>query len=150
MLTLVQKGFYLVPCLPYFAIGFSILIAPFVINLLNRINNFRIIYFTSILLLISILTFTAFQIGKTGRDKDILSDVYIIGNIIPQHSTILVPRKVWDNWSLQCYFARYFYNSLDPDHTYNYFLKEKSDKCDTLIHYNKVDLPTKTFDLYKK
>ena len=124
MLTLVQKGFYFVPALPFFAIGLSILISPIIINLMGLINiygiKFKIFRWLSAFLLVAVISFSIMQKGKYGRHKELLHDVYLIGKVVPGHTSVSVPRDIWNNWDMQCYLIRYFNISLIPDYKNNY------------------------------
>ncbi len=154
LLTLVQKGFYFVPSLPFFAIGLSVLIAPFVLAFIEKSNiksnSFKLFYLFSLVLFFSILTFSVLQKGKVGRDKDIINDVYEIGKVVPKYTAISITQKDWNNWSLQCYLIRYFNISLDPVKQNEFFLAEKSVNPVVIPDYNKVIIKTSAFELYKR
>jgi hypothetical protein len=156
MLTMVQKGFYFVPSLPFFAIGLSILIAPILINFIKKIDTatkkYRIFLLFSILLFFSTITFSIMQIGKSIRDKDILHDVYLIGKVVPKYTTIDIPDKIWNNWSLHCYFMRYFNISLNPYNKNKFYIIEKSMSADTLLNFEKINIfinDHSKYDLFK-
>ena len=154
MLTLVQKGFYFVPALPFFAIGLAVLISPIIINLMELINingiKFKIFMGLSVILLIAVISFSIMQKGKYSRHKELLHDVYLIGKVVPKNTSVSVPRDIWNNWDMQCYFIRYFNISLIPDYKNDYCIIDNTIKEDTLINYIKVDIPTIQFDLYKR
>lgn len=154
MLTLVQKGFYFVPALPFFAIGLAVFISPIIINLMELINingfKFKIFRGLSAILLIAVISFSIMQKGKFGRHKELLHDVYLIGKVVPQHTSVSVPRDIWNNWDMQCYLIRYFNISLIPELKNNYCIIDNTIKEDTLVNYTKVDIPTIQYDLYKR
>jgi len=154
LITLVQKGFYLVPSLPFFAIAFSVLIAPFVIALVKTINNapktLRYLNVITRVLFIATLLFSFSQLGKTSRNRELLHDIYLIGGIVPQKSTVSIPPELWNNWDLQCYLMRYFNISLDKNMQHDFLVLEKS-AINTSAHlYNKVSLSSLQFDLFRK
>lgn len=154
MLTLVQKGFYFVPALPFFAIGLSILIVPVILNLTERIitknKRFRIVVLLSLLLFIGTTSFAMLQKGKTSRNKELLHDVYLIGKIVPRQATVTIPITMWDEWDLQCYLMRYFNISLETSETNSFYIIRKSINLDTLSDYTKAPLPTLEYELYKR
>ena len=90
------------------------------------------------------------QKGKYSRHKELLHDVYLIGKVVPKNTSVSVPRDIWNNWDMQCYFIRYFNISLIPDYKNDYCIIDNTIKEDTLINYIKVDIPTIQFDLYKR
>jgi 4-amino-4-deoxy-L-arabinose transferase-like glycosyltransferase len=154
MLTLVQKGFYMVPAFPFFAIGLSIFIAHVIFNLSVRIDTqnkkFKIFLLLSSLLLICTITFSLMQKGKTSRNKELLHDVYLIGTVVQRQTTVSIPANMWNEWDLQCYLMRYFNISMEPKERKDYFILDNSLKADTLTGYKKVDISTLQYDLYKR
>ncbi|HET7817994.1 MAG TPA: glycosyltransferase family 39 protein [Bacteroidia bacterium] len=155
MLTLVQKGFYFVPALPYFAIGLAILVAPTISSWIEMINikniKYKMFLFTSCLLLMSVTVFAFMQKGKISRNKELLQDVYLIGTIVPKYSTVTVEAPTWNDWDLQCYLIRYFNISLEVDNKKDYFIvSKKSPSADTLLGYQKIDIKTSQYNLHRK
>jgi 4-amino-4-deoxy-L-arabinose transferase-like glycosyltransferase len=131
VITTEQRGFYLVTTLPCFALAISIWLAPTLTNLLSKVNNekpvFKIFsYCVTIFLFISV-GYTVLQIGNFNRDKDLLTDIYAIGKVVPKGETVSVPRQTWNEWDMQAYFIRYFYISLDAtQNEHTYFIKQKN------------------------
>jgi len=154
MLTLVQKRFYFVPALPFFAIGLAIPVASFIGNLIEKIDTksrrYSIFFLLSIFLFLSTVTYSVMQKGKTGREKEILHDVYSIGKVVPKYSAISIPVEMWNDWGLQCYLIRYFNISLDPYKRNTFFMTDKSMKTDTLSGYKKINIGTVKYELYKR
>ncbi|MBU0765150.1 MAG: hypothetical protein KJ607_09985, partial [Bacteroidetes bacterium] len=136
------------------AIGFALIIAPGLLDLINRINtekmSFKIFRIITVIILASTIIFSLLQKGKTSRNSDLLNDVYLIGKIIPGHSTISVDKSMWKEWDLQCYLVRHFNISVDPSDNYrNFYLLEKT--LDKLPgdKYENIALKTKRYNLYK-
>lgn len=151
ILTSVQRGFYLVPAMPFFAIAIAIYTLPYLSILLEKIEPIwnKIIGLVSVLLLVISLYVSLFQLGKIGRDKEMLHDVYLIGEVIPEGTSVKIEPYLYDNWSLQFYLLRHFNISLGPSvENSTYFLVEK-DHAPSL-YFEKVSLDTKLFDLYKR
>lgn len=150
MLTPVQKGFYLVPALAYFAIAAAIFNATPVEEFFNKIHQkyYKKMFILSLMLFISVIIFSFLQIGKISRDKEILEDIYIIGEKIPRQSIVTTTPELWQDWNVQCYFMRYFIISLDPGKEYDYFVAPKNEKINP--NYTKINLPTTKLDLYRK
>jgi 4-amino-4-deoxy-L-arabinose transferase-like glycosyltransferase len=151
--TLVQRGFYLVPSFPYFALGFSILLAPAVLSFRKTLissepGKFRFLQVAGILVFLFAIVFTFMQKGKTQRDRDMLHDVHAIGNAIPARSEISVTQDIATAYYLECYFIRYYYISLFTDIPKDYKLVRKSIKPDSLNILEKLNLDTKVYDIY--
>jgi 4-amino-4-deoxy-L-arabinose transferase-like glycosyltransferase len=154
MLTLVQKGFYFTPSLPFFAIGLSIFIIPVIAHLVNCINTKSKKYKMFMLLCISLFagttTFSLMQKGKVSRNPELLHDVYLIGSIVPKHSIVSIPAEYWNNWDLQCYLSRYFNISLETNIINNFCIIDKSTPANTFSNYKKVKINTLQYHLYKR
>jgi 4-amino-4-deoxy-L-arabinose transferase-like glycosyltransferase len=157
MLTMVQKAFYLIPCYPFFAIGFAMLMAPFVIHIQARQNpeskGFKIFRGIGILLLIGSVAVAAMMKGKTGRDQDILHDTRILGKMIPHYTTVTITSSAfYIDWELQCYLMRYYNISCDfkPQQPNEYMILDRTEKpAVDMSLYRKMDLNLERYDLYK-
>lgn len=153
-LTMVQKGFYFIPSLPFFAIGFALLVSePLSIwseKVLSGGSKKGVTIF-SVLLFCAVIIFSGFNIGKKSRDGEMLNDVQEFGKIIPEFSAVSISEHRWNDWPLQCYLMRYHNISIDPQHPDNEFrIIDKNSADSTVVNYKKVELPTLQFDLYKK
>lgn len=155
MVTREQRGFYLVTSLPYYAICFAIIAAPYLSFYIEKINterrSFKFFHIISILLLIGSFIFSFLQIGKTSRDQETLHDVYLIGNEVPKNTVVGSTISLWGNWALQEYFVRHYYICMDskitPDN--EYAIVEHQDSIPLSIKSEKVKLPTIKYHLYK-
>ena len=152
-LTMVQRGFYLVPSFPYFAIGFSVLIAPIVLyfneGVITRIRKFEIYMLFGIVLFVFAISFSLMQKGKTVRDKDMLYDVHTIGNTIHKNSEITINQDIANTYILECYFIRYYNISLYIDEPKDYLMIKKTMDPPDPDDFEKLDIETKLYDVYK-
>lgn len=90
------------------------------------------------------------QKGKTGRNKELLHDVYLFGKIIPTHSTASIPEQMWNQWDLQCYLIRYFSISLETEGISSYLILDKGLYPDAISNYKIIDLETLKYNLYER
>ncbi len=156
MLTLEQSGFYFVPALPYYAMGFAVLFAPFLSKLTGQINvnsnKFKIFRYSTWLLFVASVVFSLATIiySPPKRDKEMLHDIYTIGPVITQRNIIGIPAEMGNEWSLLMYYSRYFFISLDASSTqHKYFLIEKELSRKLVPEgYKLMNLPTQKYDLY--
>ncbi len=154
MVTLEQRGFYLVTALPFFTIAIAMWLTPRITLFTNKINTttirFKIFKIITITLLFATIIYSLSQIGKAKRDKDLLSDIYVIGKIIPRGEIISIPNEMWNDWSLAEYFVRYFYISCDgSDKKHNYYLIRKDLPPNTALNdYEPYPINTKYVVLY--
>ena len=155
MLTMVQKDFYFSHAIPYFGIAFALLLLPGVSVLVNQINisgsGFKIFKVISIALLVFAIGFSIYNMGGQSRDKDELIDIHELGKIIPNNSIIDIEEPLRDIWGPRFYLVRYFNISTSPgtfDH--DYLLIQKAGDTTGTSLYQKIDIETIKFDLYKK
>jgi len=155
-ITTEQRGFYLVTALPYFVLAITAWLATTLIPLLEKINSkhiaFRIFSVCILLLLVFNLVADVLYVktGSRKRDTDLLDDIYKIGKIVPEGEIARVPPQTWNNWSIQTYFVRYFYISLDAgNEKRNYFITEKNLPENLVpIEYKRYPVETKELNVY--
>ena len=152
--TFVQRGFYLVPSLPFFAIGLSVLIASRISDFKERVIGkkkvYRIFYILSIVLFFFSIGFSYSQKGKTQRDREMLHDVHAIGDAIPGKSAITVNPDIANTSVLECYFIRYYDISLYIDEPKEYLMVKKSMNPVIPTDFEKLNIATNIYDIYKK
>lgn len=155
MITLEQRGFYLLTTLPFFTMAGAAFLANRMGILVEKINlagNFyKYAKWTTVIILLFSLIFTISKIGGTKRDKKLLSDIYNIGKIIPHGNIVGIPPEMGQDNSLREYLIRNFYISSDDGNTqYEYFIIRKN-LSNNLVpkSYLLYPLETKEIDLYK-
>ncbi len=156
MITLEQRGFYLVTSLPYFAIVFASFSAPNIVYFIQKldklkINTKAIMFFSTLLVSLSIL-YSLMQIGKKNRDAVMLSDIHVIGKTIQQGTTLSSTKELWMDWSLQEYLVRYYSIYLRDTISTNdeYLLLKVGDRISTNSIYTKTKCGLKMYSLYKR
>jgi len=151
MVTLEQRGFYLVTSLPYFALAFSLITVNYLteIQLKSELIK-KILRLFSIVVLFIGISYSFFSIGKTKRDKELLHDIYLCKSILKHGDTIGVPENMWNDWNLQTYMVRYYYVSLSmaKNNTY-YIIRKDLDKSIVPENYQLLKLTTQFFDVYE-
>jgi hypothetical protein len=153
-ITTEQRGFYLVTALPYFALAIAAWLAPTLIYLLSKINSekiaFKMFSYGVVVFLFISVGYSVLQIGNFKRDKELLTDIYVIGTIVPKGEVVGTTKKTWDEWDIQGYFIRYFYISLDVSkNEHHYFMMQKN-LPDSLVPrgYSLYPLKSTTLNLY--
>lgn len=153
MISLKQRGFYMLSALPFFAIAIGFIIEPVINRWLAILSHkgSRILKIASLIVLASAITLNLTFIGKTNRDHELLHDIHLMLPLIPEHSLVAMQPELWDDWSLYGYFARYKFISLDAKRNDTEFLILQDPEK---IHhyssdYDPVDLNTKSFFLFK-
>lgn len=152
LLTMVQKGFYMVHALPYFGIAIAIIVAPNLSYFFDKksaqekYNN--IFTFISSLHLIVAILFSTLQIGNSKRDAEMLHDVYLLKNILPEKAHITLEKSIHQDWGLKVYLMRNSEISTSNTIFYPYFLVEKRKKNFILEGYKKVAYDLKRYELF--
>ncbi len=156
MLTLVQKGFYMVPALPFIAIGFAILISPQVNMLLFKLSQSKlagVLKIIFILMAITSIMLPVLNFGESSRDKEKLEDIRLLGTAIPEKSVINCSREFLGDWSLQTYLSRYYFISLDINSPHDFYLYSKgefnSNKKELLENYEVLSNDLSNYVLLK-
>ncbi len=156
MLTMVQNGFYFVPSLPFFGIGFALLLSPVVDGLLKKVplKRYPLFLRTGLVLLSGSLIFTYMQKDAFSRDKDLLHDVDLISSVVPKNTRMHCTHTAYQNWELNCYLVRTYNSSVIDieldDKKRDFFVSEIDLPNPDPSLYEEVHLPTLKFKLYKR
>ncbi|MEA2019663.1 MAG: hypothetical protein U9N59_14575 [Campylobacterota bacterium] len=145
-----QHGMYLIPSFVYFALGFSFLILPRVVFLVEKIKKVNVtLYFTIAFFVISIL-FTILKIGNYDRDESVLNDLDLISKSISDEKLVAVQKNIYYKDNVNAYFMRYYNISLDEKGKHKYLLLNKQGKLDLQQQqrYKKVNLTLTHYSLY--
>jgi hypothetical protein len=154
MITLKQRSFYLVPCIPFFALGISMLMMPFIGPLLDALSARVLsrIRIASLVFLTGTLIYSGSCIGSYSRDEEKLKDIYRISEVVPEGTILGCTEAVWNDWGVTAYFCRIGYLSLDSQHEHEYFLLNGTDPMEAKLEqgYEKVDLGIAGYVLLKR
>lgn len=151
MLTMVQKGFYLVPSFPYFAMSFAIVVARPVYHYVHNLSSSALIRwkYVSGLMGLGVIAATLYGVGQYKRDKELIEDVLEIVKTVPRGEVISISPVRWNEWSLQCYLVRYGNISVEGGWNRSYYLHFKGDADSIPVHYSKIPLLLHNFELYE-
>lgn len=157
MISMKQSGFYIIPTYPFFAIATAAFIYPFIDSLIISINyeskNFIFfkwiaygLFFTGIILSLS-------STNRFSRDKEKITDTYIILPEIPEGTVININPEMFDDFRLHAYYGRFKNISLDPDpgNKCEYLLIKNEYYSDSInLLYNNIKLNTIDYQLFKR
>lgn len=104
------SAYYLVPCFPFMAMAFAIIMAPNTEALIQKIDvdsKFpkRFFYF-NVCLIAAIGIFSILQFGNKFRDEALLRDIEKIQVYLPSEKTISIAEPMYQDWRLIAYFQR--------------------------------------------
>ncbi len=153
MATMVQKNFYFVASLPFFALGLAFISHHNISQLINllSIKSLKKVKIIAYAFLIITILFSLSQIGKTRRDSEKLNDIKYLGGYLKNTTTVSVDNDAYFDWSFQFYIYRKYAINLDPRNRHRTYIITKTDTSQRLLKdYRKIDLPLKQFKLYKQ
>lgn len=121
MLTLVQRGFYVTPAMPFFAISLAMVLVPTLALYIQRLSAGNAYYKTflisSIVLLFGAIGFTIFNFGNVSRDQEKITVSRELDQRIDSYATISVSEALRSDWALELYLMRYADISVSPSDT---------------------------------
>lgn len=153
MISPKQLSFYIVPSLPYFAMGLSYLIAYIVYFYISKIKKgsrgIVIFRYVNYGLLILIVFISINNYGRFQRDKDLINDIVVVGNLLGEKKTITVLKPLSGHWSFMSYLQRkYFINVDRTGKMHEYVIKKNDNK--SINGYLKIDLELHEMQLWKR
>ena len=148
MITLEQREFYLTTSLPYYALVISLLSLPFVRQSMVLIpDSGRIRNLVNTVLIMSgilLVALVAINSSRIKREKELVADLYIFKEILPETSTVSISPELND-WNYYAYFTRYCRVNLDDKSKQRYYVSEIGAQLPSDTCYRKMDLPLKKF-----
>ncbi len=153
-ITLFQRDHYLGPSLPFFALAFALFVSIYVVDGLKQFSQktqfFTLFRVFGISLLIGGLLYTGFQVGKAGRDQEILHDTYLFGAFIEKGTRVHLVESQEDHWSFELYLTRYCEISLGaPLEDSKYIIRSFNDAPPDEELYELISKDTKAYELYQ-
>ncbi|MGB0175954.1 MAG: ArnT family glycosyltransferase [Owenweeksia sp.] len=129
MISIKQRGYYIVPVFPFFAIAMGLLIEPLLRTFFSNLkkNQLTILHLVSALLVIAALVIGFTQSKRIGRDQDKLSACLKTIELTGKNRHINVVPEFYEESSYHGYFARYGNVSLfkRDSKQNNYYLTPK-------------------------
>ncbi len=155
LLTSIQSGYYLVPTLPFFGLGFACLLSSIVSSLIEKINLtiHKPLVIIGTFILVGVCIFSFIQKDKFSRDERLLHDVDLIGKTVPKYTRINCAFTTFQHYSFNSYLIRNFnisLNCVDFDkQSSRFFIVEQSNIPDSSLHLHKMNLPMLDYSLYQ-
>lgn len=157
MVSMKQSGFYIFPAFPFFALGFALLMYPYVSVLLDRLRHhakaIRLLRPVSFVVFLSGVFLTVYFSGSIGRDQNKIHDVRQVLTLMPEGGVLNVHPDLWSDWSLQAYFVRYKHVSADPhfSNPHEYLLMPANTNNDSLRNnFDVVNLALRDYVLFRR
>lgn len=156
MISLKQRGFYILTVYPFLGIILALTTLPFLTPLLHRLEKnrkgIRIIQFVTSFFIIGSVLLSIKQLGTIGRDFEEVSDAHKVIAVIGSNTCLNICPSEYGNWSKHGYYSRYGATTLirnDKD-TCSYFLSTNNDCIPASNQYEYVPIDLLNHKLYKK
>lgn len=105
--TFVQRGFYLVPVYPIFALAFASVLRPVIEATTSRWRRSRYLQLAGWILIVVSLGVTAFMWGTPKRDAEVIADVRYLDDQLEDRITVRTNGSLNTNWIFKAYLERY-------------------------------------------
>lgn len=127
-----QSGFYVMPAVPFLAIGVAAIMRSTVVEMVRRIAAVRAAWsIAAVALLLAISTVAAIGLGAFDRDAERIAEMDRLASSVPRGDTIGLCPAANGDWVLHAWFQRRFEVSLDASATrHEWFLKAGPDAPD--------------------
>lgn len=152
MISMKQRGFYMLAAFPFFAIAFALITEPVFNHLLSLIGRRSIRWMTlfAILICSSGIVLSALRVGTSGRDREMLHDIHLMLQLIPEKSVVGITPEIENNWRFHAYLSRYKYISLSGKKDLETQFLIATDNDSSYENFQYLDLGTKRFFLNKR
>ena len=156
MISLRQSHYYILPSIPYFSLTISVLCVPMLSHFWQKITEKmqKNVLIFSIIIGICVLVFSATQIGKIGKDQEVMADAAILAKFFPKHTIIKTCYQLETDYVLRAYLARYHSLSLNSNIYHElpkYVLLPSNEGCSVIgmEMYAEIPLHLKLYKLYQ-
>jgi hypothetical protein len=156
LISLKQSSFYILSVYPLFAVGLAYFVFPIIKPVVDKLKintmGFMVFKQISILVILISIGLSFAQIGRVGRDKEMINDCRIVIAEVGKNTTINICSNLHPVWSLHGYFSRYGNVSLESNQNNicQYYLTSGDCVIENQgINYEIVQIETKAYKLYK-
>lgn len=150
--TTEQRGFYLLPGLPFIAFAFAFPVAAQVYRwVLSEQSRFfvQIIEGLAIVCIIVGIGRAVYLFEKPQRDEELLADVHRIGQYLGKETVVGIDLELTQHWSFRHYLIRFYNVSTDHQQLQKYpiFISQTANPP---AEYSPSSLKLQTVKLYRK
>ena len=128
MLSPKQSGYYVVPSIPYFALGIALILAPIIQQLIAKRDvhskGWKTFQWVSITICLAAFVFVFVRPVKYARHQERIVAAETFSPHLPKGTTIGVCPSIRGDYPMHSYMYRVNYVSLDANEGYNYYLSD--------------------------
>ncbi len=155
MISMKQRGFYILTVYPLFAIGLAYylypILNPAIAKIKSKSKGFKVFKILTLGIVTISILLSFSQINRIGRNKTMIKDTKVVIGIIGENKIINICPNMYSEWSLHGYFSRYGNVSLDTNqkNICKYYLTTSDCSEDYLDkRYKLVPVETEKYKLY--
>ncbi len=154
MISPKQHEIYLIPAMPFYALAGAFFLLPAVqTSIESRTWNLAPYLKYLGVLLILVLVYTSTLVGKPSREKDVLADMEILSQHIPEGAKVGVCETMMGDFVIHCYLQRYHKWELTRDFSKTNYIITQSSCGNPIVEngFHAVELPEKqVFSLFER
>jgi 4-amino-4-deoxy-L-arabinose transferase-like glycosyltransferase len=151
MISMKQSGFYILSTYPLFALGFALFISGRMDYLLEKLNDKKVfMQIFSVVVFTGGLCMAYIQLNNKGKDELLFADMQHIVTVVQQEKNISICPQMHESWTVRGYYKRYHSINLDFLENTNYYLIDSSVCTEVPENYQRVELPTQRYHLFKR
>lgn len=156
MISLKQRGFYILTVYPFLGIILALITLPFLDHPLHQLEKnrkgIRIIQLITSLCVIGSFLLSINQLDSIGRDIEEVSDAHKVITVIGPNTCLNICPSEYGNWSKHGYYSRYGAITLirNEEDTCSYFLSTNNDCIPAPNEYEQIPIDLLAHKLYKK
>lgn len=152
-LSLVQRGFYLVPSFICFVLALILGFKCYWMFLFEGLNMFfgkRMVQFAVISISFSALIYSIWTIDHYKREKELAQDLQVILPILKMNETVMISENLWNYFNLHSYFymAKQVNLTLERDKPTFMISHKKDSLVNRRYKLQHLKLDTKELDVY--
>jgi hypothetical protein len=152
-ITLEQRGFYLTPSFFFFILSFTLWFKPYwivFVKLIEPVNQIKIVKGIGYLILLGAIIYVGYSPFIYKQQQTMLIDAEALGKVLKKGDTLSINDALWNHISLQSELYIRYNVSLECGTTHTYFLRDKEIMDSVPKDFQKMELRTLQFELYKK
>lgn len=152
LLTLVQRGFYLVPSIPYFALALSVWLAPMISGWSDRIRTKKHFALSGAIVFAMVMSLSVIVFSpRTSRDHAYLHDVYLMGPQLERGEIVNGSQDLYNTWQLHFYLTRHYDVSVQAgkENAQHWIIKKQETPPNDSM-WNQVPLKTQELRLFER
>lgn len=111
LISVKQRGFYLLPALPYYVLAISLLVSPLFYQITEKLSSghkrIKIFKIVAAIISIGLVLYLGSKVNQIGRDKEMISEINMMSQYLPTDETVGICNELENEYSFLSYIQRY-------------------------------------------